>query len=58
MTRSDRVQDDAVELPDLSEVFAAHGVAVAYERLARAVREGGLDDLSAFAARIAALVER
>ena len=27
------------------------------ERLARAVREGGLDDLSAFAARIAALVE-
>ena len=27
------------------------------ERLARAVREGGLDDLSAFAARIAALAE-
>jgi hypothetical protein len=26
----DAVQDDAVELPDLSEVFAAHGVAVAY----------------------------
>ena len=56
--RSDRVQDGDVELRDLSEVFAAHGVAVAYERLARAVREGGLDDLSAFAARIAALVER
>ena len=27
------------------------------ERLARAVREGGLDDLSAFATRIAALVD-
>lgn len=24
------MQDDAVELPDLSEVFAAHGVALAY----------------------------
>ena len=28
------------------------------ERLARAVRDGGLDDLSAFARQIAALLER
>ena len=46
-----------VALADARNLIVHLSAEVDDERLARAVREGGLDDLSAFATRIAALVD-